>query len=61
MHSCSVSSVTRSGWGRQGGGAAGPAEVVGRLRAKAGPANRSRKNRREERESWGAVDLAQTT
>jgi hypothetical protein len=28
-HNCSVSLVTWSGWGRQGGGAAGPAEGSG--------------------------------
>jgi hypothetical protein len=35
--------------------------VVDQLRGKAGPANGPHKNRREERESWAAADLAQTT
>jgi hypothetical protein len=39
----------------------GQLKIVGRLRAKAGLANGPRKNRRDERESWAAADLAQTT
>jgi hypothetical protein len=35
-------------------------KVVGRLQAKPRSANMPHKNRREERESWAAVDLAQT-